>query len=181
MQLFAFWHQALLQFILQLRPDASSGLLRSKMQSSDGLYCGRSATISQHSTARGSTKLALSVSYARLAVVLMQIYVQLCCDLVNDSNNCDLIVMLQDLLTLQMAKSRRDLRFDDRVQVHRKGHPGRESQEPLAHELRCMPNTEQVQLCQVIKKRCHRYRPYKSYPARGDTLSCPCTPCYMCS
>ena len=89
----------------------------------------------------------------------MQIYVQLCCDLLIGSNNCDMIVMLQDLLTLQMAKSRRDLRFDDRVQVHRKGHPGRESQEPLAHELRCMPNTEQVQFCQVIKKRCHRYRP----------------------
>ena len=53
-------------------------------------------------------------------------------------------VPLQDLLSLEVKWGYRDLPYPDRIWLHRKGKPGHEEEEPLAHELRCFPNTPQV-------------------------------------
>lgn len=52
----------------------------------------------------------------------------------------------QDLLALEPRRSHRELPFLDRITVHRKGVPGHDEDEPLAHELRCFPNNPQVPL-----------------------------------
>ncbi len=51
---------------------------------------------------------------------------------------------LQDLLAMELRSTHKDLPYPDRVIVHRKGVPGNEEEEHLAHELRCYPNTAQV-------------------------------------
>ena len=51
---------------------------------------------------------------------------------------------VQDMLAMELARSHRDLRFPDRLHLHRKGKPGQQDEQPLAHELRCFPNTRQV-------------------------------------
>ena len=51
----------------------------------------------------------------------------------------------QDLLAMELRTTHRELPHPDRVIVHRKGVPGNEEEEHLAHELRCYPNTAQVQ------------------------------------
>ena len=53
-------------------------------------------------------------------------------------------VSLQDLLSLEVKWGYRDLPYPDRIWLHRKGKPGHAEEEPLAHELRCFPNTPQV-------------------------------------
>ena len=53
-------------------------------------------------------------------------------------------VSLQDLLSLEVKWGYRDLPYPDRIWLHRKGKPGHAGEEPLAHELRCFPNTPQV-------------------------------------
>lgn len=50
----------------------------------------------------------------------------------------------QDLLALELVSGHRNSDTPDRLQVHRKGTPGQEEEEPLAHELHCVPNTNQV-------------------------------------
>lgn len=50
----------------------------------------------------------------------------------------------QDLLALELRRTHKELPFYDRITVHRKGVPGHEEDEPLAHELRCFPNESQV-------------------------------------
>lgn len=52
----------------------------------------------------------------------------------------------QDLLTLELRWSSRDVAYPDRLTVHRKGRPGLQEEEPLAHELRCWQNIPQVSL-----------------------------------
>ena len=54
------------------------------------------------------------------------------------------LVCLQDLLALELGSSRRGFTAADCLQVHRKGIPGQEEEEPLAHELHCVPRTNQV-------------------------------------
>ena len=51
---------------------------------------------------------------------------------------------VQDLLTLELRWSSREGAYPDRLTVHRKGRPGQQEEEPLAHELRCWPNIPQV-------------------------------------
>ena len=41
----------------------------------------------------------------------------------------------------------------DRLTVHRKGKPGQQEEEPLAHELRCWPNVPQVCLLEFSIQR----------------------------
>ncbi|KAK9908805.1 hypothetical protein WJX75_003140 [Coccomyxa subellipsoidea] len=50
----------------------------------------------------------------------------------------------QDLLALELRRTHKELPFYDRITVHRKGVPGHEEDEPLAHELRCFPNESQA-------------------------------------
>lgn len=52
--------------------------------------------------------------------------------------------MVQDLLAIELRYSHKELPFPDRITVHRRGVPGQEEEEILAHELRCYPNTPQV-------------------------------------
>ena len=54
--------------------------------------------------------------------------------------------VLQDLLTVELRRSSREAPYPDRLSVHRKGKPGQQEEEPLAHELRCWSNVPQVQL-----------------------------------
>ena len=69
---------------------------------------------------------------------------------------------------MELARSHRDLRFPDRLHVHRKGKPGQQDEQPLAHELRCFPNTRQV-------------RP-RTHPAHvdRDTLASGCCRAWRC-
>lgn len=53
---------------------------------------------------------------------------------------------MQDLLALELVTSKKGSNAPDRLQVYRKGKPGQQEEQPLAHELRCVPNTEQVNL-----------------------------------
>ncbi len=53
-------------------------------------------------------------------------------------------VWLKDLLAMELRYSHKELPFPDRITVHRKGVPGQDEDEILAHELRCYPNTPQV-------------------------------------
>lgn len=57
-------------------------------------------------------------------------------------NECDGICssVLQDLLALELTCSQKNMPLPDRLQVHRKGRPGEQEEEPFAHELRCFPN-----------------------------------------
>lgn len=48
---------------------------------------------------------------------------------------------------MELRSTHKDLPYPDRVIVHRKGVPGNEEEEHLAHELRCYPNTAQVRRC----------------------------------
>lgn len=50
----------------------------------------------------------------------------------------------QDLLALELRWTHRELPHPDRLTVHRRGSPGEDDEEPLAHELRCFPNSAQV-------------------------------------
>lgn len=52
--------------------------------------------------------------------------------------------LLQDLLTVELRRSSREAPYPDRLSVHRKGKPGQQEEEPLAHELRCWSNIPQV-------------------------------------
>ena len=45
---------------------------------------------------------------------------------------------------MELRTTHKELPHPDRVIVHRKGVPGNEEEEHLAHELRCYPNTAQV-------------------------------------
>ena len=51
---------------------------------------------------------------------------------------------VQDLLALELRWTHRELPHPDRLTVHRKGSPGEDDDEPLAHELCCFPNSAQV-------------------------------------
>ncbi len=51
----------------------------------------------------------------------------------------------QDLLTVELRWGNREGPYPDRLTVHRKGKPGQQEEEPLAHELRCWPNVELIQ------------------------------------
>lgn len=51
---------------------------------------------------------------------------------------------MQDLLTVELRWGNREAPYPDRLTVHRKGKPGQQEEEPLAHELRCWPNIPQV-------------------------------------
>ncbi len=57
---------------------------------------------------------------------------------------------------MELRSTHKDLPYPDRVIVHRKGVPGNEEEEHLAHELRCYPNTAQVRKSLLIKV--HRVR-----------------------
>ena len=57
---------------------------------------------------------------------------------------------MQDLLTLELRWSSREGAYPDRLTVHRKGRPGLQEEEPLAHELRCWPNIPQVCVDQIL-------------------------------
>jgi hypothetical protein len=50
----------------------------------------------------------------------------------------------QDLLALELRWTHAELPHPDRLTVHRRGSPGEEEEEPLAHELRCFPNSAQA-------------------------------------
>ena len=50
----------------------------------------------------------------------------------------------QDLLTVEVRWGNREAPYPDRLTVHRKGKPGQQEEEPLAHELRCWPHLPQV-------------------------------------
>ena len=45
---------------------------------------------------------------------------------------------------LELRWSSREGAYPDRLTVHRKGRPGLQEEEPLAHELHCWPNIPQV-------------------------------------
>ena len=45
---------------------------------------------------------------------------------------------------MELRRSSREAPFPDRLSVHRKGKPGQQEEEPLAHELRCWSNRPQV-------------------------------------
>ena len=51
---------------------------------------------------------------------------------------------MQDLLALELVSSRKGSGSPDRLQVYRKGKAGQQEEQPLAHELRCVPQTDQV-------------------------------------
>lgn len=51
---------------------------------------------------------------------------------------------MQDLLSLELVSSRRGGGTPDLLQVYRKGRPGQQEEEPLAHELHCDAHSEQV-------------------------------------
>ncbi len=53
--------------------------------------------------------------------------------------------MLQDLLCVE-ARVVRPTQFANYLTIHRKGVPGDDDGEPLAYELRCFPNRDQVRL-----------------------------------
>ncbi len=57
---------------------------------------------------------------------------------------------------MELRSTHKELPYPDRVIVHRKGVPGNEEEEHLAHELRCYPNTAQVRKSLLIKV--HRVR-----------------------
>ena len=72
----------------------------------------------------------------------------------------------QDLLALELRWSHRELPHPDRITVHRVGVPGREEEEPLAHELRCFPNTAQV------RRSLHSHQgPAHATPCQGSLLT----------
>ncbi|DBB13347.1 TPA: hypothetical protein ACH3X3_005082 [Trebouxia sp. C0006] len=50
----------------------------------------------------------------------------------------------QDLLKVELRWGNREGPYPDRLTVHRKGKPGQQEEEPLAHELRCWPNVPQT-------------------------------------
>ena len=64
-----------------------------------------------------------------------------------------LSVWRQDLLTVELRWGNREGPYPDRLTVHRKGKPGQQEEEPLAHELRCWPNVPQVCLLEVSIQR----------------------------
>ena len=55
-----------------------------------------------------------------------------------------LLLVWQDLLTVELRWGNREGPYPDRLTVHRKGKPGQQEEETLAHELRCWPNIPQV-------------------------------------
>jgi vacuolar protein sorting-associated protein 13A/C len=63
-------------------------------------------------------------------------------------------VTWQDLLALEVrwrpGESYNDTPYPERVVVHRKGVPGQQESEPLAHEIRCWPRTPQADQLKVI-------------------------------
>lgn len=62
--------------------------------------------------------------------------------------------MHQDVLAIELRRTHKELPYEDRITVHRKGIPGHEEDEPLAHELCCFPNTKQVPSA-VLQLRCN--------------------------
>ncbi|KAK9834254.1 hypothetical protein WJX81_000411 [Elliptochloris bilobata] len=56
----------------------------------------------------------------------------------------------RDLLALELRWTHRELPHPDRLTVHRKGSPGEEEDEPLAHELRCFPNSPQAEQLRAV-------------------------------
>ncbi|KAL3132004.1 hypothetical protein ABBQ32_14227 [Trebouxia sp. C0010 RCD-2024] len=62
----------------------------------------------------------------------------------------------QDLLTLELRRSSREAPYPDRLSVHRKGKPGQQEEEPLAHELRCWSNVPQADQIHLIALKVQR-------------------------
>lgn len=52
---------------------------------------------------------------------------------------------------MELRWGNREGPYPDRLTVHRKGKPGQQEEEPLAHELRCWPNLPQV--CSILSVR----------------------------
>ena len=64
---------------------------------------------------------------------------------------CIAFFLPQDLLTVELRRSSREAPYPDRLSVHRKGKPGQQEEEPLAHELRCWSNIPQVHILASIR------------------------------
>ena len=63
---------------------------------------------------------------------------------------CPVGVGSVDTLRLELRWSRWEGPNPDRLTVHRKGRPGLQEEEPLAHELRCWPNIPQAVVDQSL-------------------------------
>ncbi|DBA65517.1 TPA: hypothetical protein ACH3X2_003173 [Trebouxia sp. C0005] len=72
----------------------------------------------------------------------------------------------QDLLTVELRWGNRGGPYPDRLTVHRKGKPGQQEEEPLAHELRCWPNLPQADQIHLIALKVQRK--YYSEPSKDS-------------
>ncbi|KAL0043199.1 hypothetical protein WJX82_002022 [Trebouxia sp. C0006] len=76
----------------------------------------------------------------------------------------------QDLLTGELRWGNREGPYPDRLTVHRKGKPGQQEEEPLAHELRCWPNVPQADQIHLIALKVQRKYYNAEQPGSKEVL-----------